>query len=326
MIRSIFCPNNAPRQSNLSHDQMVQALQDPQGLLWVSLEKTNEEEVNAILRDVFHFHPLAIEDCLSDGYQAPKVDIFNEYLFIIVHALQSDFPLDQLDTMELNSFLGPNYLVTSYTCGQMPPVQTVWDRLERDDRLIEHGADFLCYTILDQLMDEYLPLLDSMDEEIDHLEDQVVLAKPERGVLQRILALKHSILTLRRIIAPQREVMNRLSRDDLPQIQNAHRIYYRDIYDHLVRIHDLSESIRDVATGTLDTYLSAASNRLNEVMKALTIVSTIFLPLSFVAGIYGMNFEYFPEVHWRFGYLYVWSIFILIVVGMLWFFRRRGWI
>lgn len=326
MIRSIFCPKNAPRQLNLSQDQMVQALQDPQGLLWVSLEETNAEEVNAILRDVFHFHPLAIEDCLSDGYQAPKVDIFNDYLFIIVHALQPNFPLDHLDTMELNSFLGPNYLVTSFTCGQMSPVQAVWDRLERDQRLLEHGADFLCYTILDQLMDEYLPLLDSMDEEIDRLEDQVVLAKPERGVLQRILALKHSILTLRRIIAPQREVMNRLSRDDLPQIQDAHRIYYRDIYDHLVRIHDLSESIRDVATGTLDTYLSAASNRLNEVMKALTIVSTIFLPLSFVAGIYGMNFEFFPEVHWRLGYLYVWSVFILIVVGMLWFFRRRGWI
>jgi len=305
---------------------MAQALQDPAGLLWVSLEETNTAEVNAILRDVFHFHPLAIEDCLSDGYQAPKVDIFSDYLFIIVHALQPDFPLDQLDTMELNCFLGSNYLVTSFTCGQMSPVQAVWERLERDERLLEHGADFLCYTILDQLMDEYLPLLDSMDEEIDHLEDQVVLAKPERGVLQRILALKHSILTLRRIIAPQREVMNRLSRDDLPQIQDAHRIYYRDIYDHLVRVHDLSESIRDVATGTLDTYLSAASNRLNEVMKALTIVSTIFLPLSFVAGIYGMNFEFFPEIHWRFGYLYVWGVFILIVLGMLWFFRRRGWI
>lgn len=326
MIHSIFCPKNAPRQFGLSPEQMTHALQDPKGLLWVSLEGTNEEEVNAVLRDVFHFHPLAIEDCLSDGYQAPKVDIFSDYLFIIVHALQPDFPLDQLDTMELNCFLGSNYLVTSFTCGQMSPVQAVWERLERDERLLEHGADFLCYTILDQLMDEYLPLLDTMDEEIDRLEDEVVLAKPERGVLQRILALKHSILTLRRIIAPQREVMNRLSRDDLPQIQDAHRIYYRDIYDHLVRVHDLSESIRDVATGTLDTYLSAASNRLNEVMKALTIVSTIFLPLSFVAGIYGMNFEFFPEIHWRFGYLYVWIIFISIVAGMLWFFRRRGWI
>jgi magnesium transporter len=208
----------------------------------------------------------------------------------------------------------------------MSSIKTVWERLERDKRPIEHGADFLCYTILDQLVDEYMPLLDMMDEEIDVLEDEVVLKKPKPDVLERILSLKHSILSLRRIIAPQREVMNRLSRDDLAQIADQHRIYYRDIYDHLVRVHDLSESIRDVVTGALDTYLSATSNRLNEIMKALTLVSTIFLPLSFIAGIYGMNFEYFPEIHWRYGYLYVWTVFILIVGGMLWYFRRRGWI
>jgi magnesium transporter len=211
-------------------------------------------------------------------------------------------------------------------CPQMPPLQAVWERLERDKRLTEQGADFLCYTVLDQLVDEYLPILDVMDEEIDRLEDEVVLVKPKPTVLQRILALKHSILTLRRIVAPQREVMNRLSRDDLPQISDQHRIYFRDIYDHLVRTHDLSESIRDVVTGTLDTYLSATNNRLSEVMKALTIVSTVFLPLSFVAGIYGMNFENFPEIHWEYGYFYVWGVFILIVLTMLWYFRHREWI
>jgi magnesium transporter len=208
---------------------------------------------------------------------------------------------------------------------QMPPLRAVWERLERDERPLKQGPDFLCYTVLDQLVDEYLPILDAMDEEIDRLEDEV-LAKPKPIVLQRILSLKHSILTLRRVIAPQREVMNRLSRDDLPQIGDQHRIYFRDIYDHLVRTHDLSESIRDVVTGTLDTYLSATNNRLSEVMKALTIVSTIFLPLSFVAGVYGMNFEYFPEIRWPYGYLYVWCVFIIIVLIMLWYFRHREWI
>ncbi|MBE7551417.1 MAG: magnesium/cobalt transporter CorA [Anaerolineales bacterium] len=325
MIRSIFCPKDAPRQFNLSPDQMAEVLQNPEGLLWVSLEQPTEEELRAVLQDVFHFHPLAIEDCSNDGYQAPKVDVFGSYLFIIVHALQPEFPLDHLDTIELNCFLGPNYLVTSHLAAKMAPVQAVWERLERDTRPLENGPDFLCYTILDRLVDEFMPLLDAMDDEIDRLEDDV-LARPKPAILQRILSLKHSISTLRRIIAPQREVMNRLSRDDLPQITAQHHIYYRDIYDHLVRIHDLSESIRDVVTGTLDTYLSATSNRLNEVMKALTIVSTIFLPLSFVAGIYGMNFENFPEIHWQYGYFYVWGVFILIVIGMLWFFRRRGWI
>jgi magnesium transporter len=325
MIRSIFCPKKGSRQLELTPNQIAKALKDPEGLLWVSLEQPTDAELYQVLGDIFHFHPLAIEDCISDAYQPPKVDIFDSYLFIIVHALQPDFPLDHLDTMELNCFLGANYLVTSFRCPAMAPVQAVWERLERDERPLERGADFLCYTILDRLVDEYLPILDAMDEEIDQLEDQV-LAKPKPTVLQRILSLKHSILILRRIIAPQREVMNRLSRDDLPQIADQHRIYFRDIYDHLVRTHDLSESIRDVVTGTLDTYLSATNNRLSEVMKALTIVSTIFLPLSFVAGIYGMNFDYLPELHWRYGYLSVWGVFIAMVLGMLWYFRHREWI
>lgn len=325
MIRSVFCPQNAPRRFDLTPDQLTQALQNPDDLVWVSLEQPSETEIQTILADVFHFHPLAIEDCLSDGYQSPKVDVFGSYIFIIVHALRPDFPLDHMDTMELNCFLGPNYLVTSFRGQFMSPVQAVWERLARDERPIERGSDFLCYTIMDQLVDEYMPLLDLMDEEVDQLEDEVLM-RPKPAVLERILSLKHSILTLRRIIAPQREVMNRLSRDDLPQIKEPHRIYFRDIYDHLVRIHDLSESIRDVVAGTLDTYLSATSNRLNEVMKALTIVSTIFLPLSFVAGVYGMNFDYLPELHWRYGYYLVWGSFMLIVAVMLWYFRRRGWI
>jgi magnesium transporter len=321
----MFCPKNGSRQLDLTPEQITQTLQQTDGLLWVSLEQPSPEEIQLILQDRFHFHPLAIEDCLNDGYQAPKVDVFGSYLFIIVHALQADFPLDQMDTVELNCFLGSNYLVTVYRGNHTSPVQTVWQRLERDERPIERGADFLCYTILDQLVDEYMPLLDTMDAELDQLEDEVI-ARPKPAVLERILSLKHSILTLRRIIAPQREVMNRLSRDDLPQIAPQHRIYYRDIYDHLVRIHDLSESIRDVVAGTLDTYLSATSNRLNEIMKALTLVSTIFLPLSFLAGVYGMNFEYFPELHWRYGYFAVWGIFILIIGAMLGYFRYRQWI
>jgi magnesium transporter len=326
MIHSVYYPKNGPRRFDPGLMEMTQALQDPEGLLWVSLEQPTEAEIQTVLADTFHFHPLAIEDCLSDGYQAPKVDIFSNHLFIIVHALLPDFPLDHLDTMELNCFLGSNYLVTSYRCPQMSSVQAVWERLKRDERPLTQGADFLCYTILDQLVDEYMPLLDMMDEEIDRLEDEVVLRKPRPDLLERILSLKHSILTLRRIIAPQREVMNRLSRDDLLQIADSHRIYYRDIYDHLVRIHDLSESVRDVVTGALDTYISATSNRLNEIMKTLTLVSTIFLPISFLAGVYGMNFEYLPEIHWRYGYLFAWTLFILVASGMLWYFRRRGWI
>lgn len=325
MIRSIFCSKDGTCAIDLSPEQLAQILQEPGKLLWVSLEQPTQEEYHTILRDTFHFHPLAIEDCQNTGYQPPKVDDFEEYLFVIAHGVRANGTLDELETVELDLFLGRNYLVTSYNASEMPPVAAIRKRMERDERLLSHGADFLCHAILDHLVDDYMPLLDNMDEELDKLEDKL-LERPGTDTLQRILALKHQILTLRRVITPQREVMNRLSRDDLPQIDPRNRIYFRDIYDHLVRIRDLSESLRDVVSGTLDIYLSVTSNRLNEVMKALTIVSTIFLPLTFVAGIYGMNFRYMPEIGWRYGYAMVWGVFILMTTIMLWFFRYRKWL
>jgi magnesium transporter len=174
------------------------------------------------------------------------------------------------------------------------------------------------------MIDEYLPFLDAMDGEIDQLEDQI-FARPSPPLLQRVLVLKHSIITLRRILTPQREVMNRLSWDEFPQIASEHRIYYRDLYDHLVRLQDLSEGTRDTIGGALDAYLSVTSNRMNEIMKTLAIISTIFLPLSFVAGVYGMNFETMPILHWQYGYYYIWAVFIVMAAGMMWYFKRRGW-
>jgi magnesium transporter len=169
-----------------------------------------------------------------------------------------------------------------------------------------------------------MPLLDRMEDEIEQLEDQV-LSKPKVETLERILALKHSIMVLRHIIWPQREVVNRLSRDEFSMIDEKSRIYFRDIYDHIMRIQEMSENIRDIVSGSLDIYLNSTSLRLNEIMKALTIVSTIFLPLSFVAGNYGMNFKFMPELNWPLGYVMVLGIYLAIVVGMLSFFRKRGW-
>lgn len=325
MIRASFCARHAPSPVSASPEEISKLLQEPDGVLWVSLEQPTDEEIFTILRDTFNFHPLAIEDSQGDNYQPPKVDDFGNYLFIVIHALRPGSHLGELETMELDCFLGPNYVVTSYLSPDMPPVHDVWKRLQRDSRLIERGADFLCYTILDHLVDGYMPIIDAMDEEIDELEE-IVVVNPRPAILQRILDLKHSTMTLRRIIAPQRELMNKLSRENLPLISPDNRIYFRDVYDHLVRVHDLSEIVRDIVTGTLDTYLSSASNRLNEVMKALTIVSTIFLPLSFLAGVYGMNFDYMPELRWQYGYLSVWVLFIGLIVGMLGFFRYKHWL
>jgi magnesium transporter len=325
MIRSISIDAHGNKQESLTHEQMEQALKDPDCLLWLSLEHPSPEEAQAVLREQFHFHPLAIDDCLNTGYQTPKVDDFGSYIFIIAHAIQCKENFDQIDTMELNFFLGDNYLVTVYNGEKMAPVSALWRMLERDERLVQNGSDFLCHSLLNILVDEYLPVLDQLDDEIEWLEDQL-LERPQPKTLQRILNLKHMLMNVRRIMSPQREVMNRLSRDEFRMIDQQSRIYFRDIYDHMVRFQDLVESLRDIVAGAMDIYLNSTSLRLNEVMKALTIVSTIFLPLSFVAGMYGMNFtKMFPAWDWPYGYLLFWVICIAITGGMLVFFKKRGW-
>ncbi len=324
MIRTIYFPATGTPQKDLSRDDIRQKLSHPDGWVWVSLENANEAEINEYLNQLFHFHPLAIEDCLSAGYQTPKIDDYNSYIFIVAHVLSNNHGKTEIETNELDLFLGKNFLVSVDHCEIMTPVVKVWRKLERDERLQNNGPDFLCHSLLDMLVDEYLPYLDHLEDEIELLEDRI-LEKPKTEYMSQILDLKHITTSLRRVVSPQREMMNRLSRDEFAMVDRQSRIYFRDIYDHLVRIQEMSENIRDMISSALEVYLNATSMRLNEVMKALTIVSTIFLPLSFVAGVYGMNFTYMPEIQWIWGYPFVWLIFISIVIGMLVFFKKRGW-
>jgi len=324
MIRTIYFPKTGSPQSELPVSALRPALADPDGLLWVSLEQPTDDEYRQVLDNCFHFHPLAIEDCQTTGYQTPKIDDYGAYIFMVALAIMPNGDRSQCHTEELNIFLGENFVVSVFHAKEMSPVDKLWRRLARDERLHNNGSDFLCHALLDYLVDDYIPHLDALEDEIEFLEDSV-LKNPDPKTLARIIELKHYIMTLRRVIAPQREMVNNLSRDDYPMIDRQSRIYFRDIYDHLVRIYEIIDVIRDMATGTLEVYLNATSVRLNEVMKALTIVSTIFLPLSFVAGIYGMNFKFFPEINWPLGYAFAWIIFILIAAGMLTFFKLRKW-
>jgi magnesium transporter len=325
MIRTLYLDKHGTKKTGLTEEEMARCLEHKDCLLWVSLEHPSPEEAEHILHQTFHFHPLAVEDCLNTGYQTPKVDDFGSYLFIIAHAIRTDKSYTQMDTMELNIFLGENYMVSVFLDSEMPSVEALWRRLERDERITQNGSDFLCHSLLDILVDDYMPILDRMDDEIEVLEDQV-LEKPTSKTMSRILELKHSLMYLRRVISPQREAVNRLSRDDFPMIDRTSRIYFRDIYDHLVRFQDLADNLRDIVSGAMDIYLNSTSLRLNEIMKALTIVSTIFLPLSFVAGMYGMNFQYIiPSYNWKYGFAFFWLICLGITFGMLAFFKKRGW-
>jgi len=324
MIRSAYFEPNQPVQFFNSLEEIKPKMDSKTGYIWVSLESTTEEEVNLVLKDTFKFHPLTIEDCLSNGYQVAKVDDFISYLFIIAHAIKPAEDLHELETLELNFFLGENFLVTCTTETSMSPVEKVWERVHKDYRLSNFGSDFLCHAILDALVDEYMPLIDQMDSEVEILEDSV-LEKPAPETLERLLTLKHSIMELRRVISPQREMVNRLTRDEFALIDPQSRFYFRDIYDHLVRIQDLSDTIRDIVSGAMDIYLNSTSLRLNEVMKALTIVSTIFLPLSFIAGVFGMNFTSIPTATHPLGFYICGAGMLLIGLAMLVYFRWRKW-
>ncbi|WP_322794350.1 magnesium/cobalt transporter CorA [Bellilinea sp.] len=323
MISIVYFPKIGAPQLNLPFSALRSALADREGLVWVALEEPDEEEITRVMVNQFHFHPLAVEDCQSDGYQTPKLDDYGEYLFLVVQSVTSGGLLEGDTTRELNIFLGDHYLVSS-SLRKVTAVEKLRKRLERDERIYQNGSDFLCHALLDQVVDEFIPHIDQLEEEIDFLEE-AVLSNPDPQTLQRILRLKRYSMNLRRVISPQREVINRLCRDDFPMIDPHSQMYFRDVYDHLVRIFDMLDGIRDMTTSALEVYLNATSLRLNEVMKALTIVSTIFLPLSFVAGVYGMNFHYMPELGWRWGYPLVWLVFVLIAIGMLGYFRKRRW-
>jgi magnesium transporter len=324
MIRCIQITKSSNSFTEISLLEARKAIDDPKNLIWVSLESATTDEINLVLGDTFTFHPLTIEDCLSDGYQIAKVDDFEDYLFIIANAVNIKETEFDLDSSELDIFLGSNYLVSCFTSARMTPVDRVWKRLLRDRRVYNHGADFLCHALLDALVDEYMPVTDDMENEIEQLED-TVLQKPNPAVLERLLTLKHSIVSLRRMVSPLREVVNRMARDDYAQIEPTNRIYFRDVYDHLIWILDIAETIRDIVSGAMDIYLNSTSLRLNEVMKALTIVSTIFLPLAFVTGLFGMNFIHIPGLSHPLGFWTVCCICLLISGGMIYFFKKRQW-
>ena len=272
-------------------DRISEAVDDAGGTIWVDIldpEASPSGLAEGLLRDVFKFHPLAVEDALKETH-IPKVDDWGDYLYIVFHSIEFDPGSEHLRLHELDVFLGKNYLVTYHN----EPLKFLdQDRrnIERDPvNRLRHGADHLLYHFLDMAVAEYLPAVECLDEAIDDAQEEV-FKNPTPRTLQAIFRVKRSALRMHRTLAPQREVLNRLARDSYEPISQDHRVYFRDVYDHTVRVHDLTESLRDLISGALDTYLSAISNRTNDIMKRLTLVTVMFLPMSFLTGFFGMNF------------------------------------
>jgi magnesium transporter len=307
----------------LSTEQVKNFLATGEGLLWVDMEDVTNEDAESLL-NVFRFHPLAVEDCISKDIHPPKIDDFEDYLFIIVHGINYHIESEVVETTELALFLGKNYVVTSHDV-PMRSVSSMLDRVRKDGRLMRRGVDFLAHDLIDALVDNIMPTIEEMDERNDQLEDEA-LHEPKRETLMSIMQLKRSILALTRVILPQREIVNRLSRGEYALISERAQIYYRNIYDHLVRIEMLTLGLRDMTESVLNTYLSSVSNRMNEVMKVLTLIATIFIPLTFIAGIYGMNFANMPELGWRYGYFGILIVMAVIGISLAVYFKRRKWL
>jgi magnesium transporter len=291
--------------------------------LWIDAEGL-DDSLSPFLSDVLKLHPLAVEDILQEA-PTPKVEDYGDYLYVVAHALvREGAEPEALETVELDLVVNPNWLFTHHR-GPSRAVDAAANELQRSPRPLERGTAFVAHAVLDHLVDYYLPLIDAFDDDVEEIE-VLVVHRPSRDLLERLFRLKRSLQRLRRVAVHQREVLLRLSRGEFEELPEKSLPFFRDVYDHFVRVADLADGYRELLSGALDAYLSVLSNRMNEVMKALTLVATLFLPLTFIVGVYGMNFDHMPEVHWRFGYLFVWLLMASVSIGMLLWFRARKWL
>jgi len=320
MLRSYRYTPDGEIACGLSADRLREALADARSLLWVDIENPEDQEIELLL-EVFELHPLTVEDCIMPNAR-PKVEEFDQYLFVVLQSLARTE--NTLRTVELDVCLGKNFLVTIHS----EPIKSIEEdcaRVERKSPIFKRGADFLFYAITDSLIDSYFPILDAVELRVDELETKL-LSESAKDTLRELFHVYNELTVLRRTLAPHREILSRLNRADLPLIRPANNLYFRDIYDHLLRMSDLVDSSREVTTMLLEAHATIVSNRLNEIMKTLTLFATLALPLVVVTGIFGMNFGENPELGPRWIYIVVSLGLLVSMPVMLVVFRRARWL
>lgn len=327
-MRILYKPDDGGDvQSDLSVDDLAPLLAQKQGLLWVDFNSDANDTAEHVLSHVFQFHPLAVDDTINEVH-LPKVDDWGDYLYLVLRALEYEEGKHRPNLPELDIFVGRNYLVTFHH-DDLSAVDRVWGAFAKDDRLQQGNVAYLLYRLLDELVDHYLTTVEALEDRLEHIEDQILL-RPSAAAQERLLALKHMVLRLRRVTSLQREVLNKLARDPYAVLEASDRVYFRDVYDHMIRLYELIDGLRDLVMGALDLYLSALNNRMNEIMKTLTIITTLFMPLTFVTGFFGMNF--FQPVltdlmPWTAESAFIFTLLAMLAVPVVMFFwmRRRAW-
>jgi magnesium transporter len=308
--------------------ELKKYINHPTHVTWIEVRGVGDEALLRSIAELFNIHPLALEDVVNQP-QRPKTEDYDQHMFVIMRMVMLRSATD-MEAQQVSMFLGKNYVLTfledSPDC--FDPVR---DRLRKKGVHRRSGADYLCYSLVDAIIDHYFPVLESYGEYLESLEETTV-AHPTPATLQHIHIAKRELIDLRRVLWPQREAINQLVRSECPLISKEVTVFLRDCYDHSIQVMDMVENYREITSGLHDVYLSSIGNRTNEIMKVLTIISTIFIPLTFIAGVYGMNFDpdyspyNMPELRARYGYPAAMLVMTLIAIALIFYFWHKGWI
>ncbi len=297
---------------------------DAPTVTWINIDGLHRIEILEKLGECYGFHPLVLEDILNTD-QRPKMEDYGDYLYVVLRMLKYNDQRSEIESEQVSLIIGQNF-VFSFQEKQGDVFDPIRERIRNGKgRIRKMGADYLAYALLDSVVDNYFMIMEKLGETIEFVEEELV-TQPVPETLQTIHRLKRELIFLRKAVWPLREVISSLERGELVLVKETTRIYLRDVYDHTIQVIDTIETFRDMISGMLDIYLSSVSNRLNSVMKVLTIIATIFMPLTFIAGIYGMNFKHMPELEWRWGYPMVWLLVAAISVFMLLYFKKKKWL
>ena len=321
--RSYFLTPEGSVEKSLSEVAVQDVLERGDGNIWLDFDAPTVED-DEFLRRVFGLHPVALDSCQDMADQVPKVDDYGDYIFMVARGIDYTVDTRILSTTEMGIFLGRNFVITVHSA-LLYNIESVVALVERDGLPLRRGSTFLTYMLLDALVQNLVPGINGLEEWVDDIEDSVI-DKPDPNALEAILDLKRSSFQLRRAIAPQRDMLSRLSRAEFAHVTGDALPYYRDIYDTILRIESQNETLRDRADTTLSVYLSLVANQQNDLMRVLAVVATVFMPLGLLAGIYGMNFEYIPELSFRWGYFAVLGVMATAIAAVLWGFWARRWI
>ncbi len=302
----------------------VTKYEDSSRITWINVNGLGNSEDIITLGNHFELHPLIQEDIVTTN-QRPKIDEYEDYLFIVFKMLHYN-ENEQLTNEHVSMVMGKDYVVT-FQESEGDVLGELRDRLEHGKgRIRGSGADYLMFAILDAVVDNYFMVIEFLSNKVELLEDKLFDDKEDPNITQEIQDLKKEILKIRKAVVPLREVVNRLEKIETTLIEHRTNKYIRDLYDHIIQVNESVEIYREMIGGLMDMYMTTISNKMNEVMKVLTIMASIFIPLTFLAGIYGMNFDNMPELHYKYSYFYLLGIMLIVILGMIWYFKRKKWL